>query len=151
MAVLALTTDAHDMRERLGRMVVASSNSGDPVTADDLVTNWFSNFVFFPLSFCRGRSVNLQVQIQYWNKMLKCGFCDLRSLCLSADWSVFFTLLLEGDAFHLNKLFQHSSLLSPISINFFFSIFLICSSFPPSHFTLFFCHTDFTKACLEHR
>lgn len=36
MAVLALSTDLSDMRERLGRMVVASSRSGDPVTADDL-------------------------------------------------------------------------------------------------------------------
>ncbi|KAH9523064.1 C-1-tetrahydrofolate synthase, cytoplasmic [Bulinus truncatus] len=36
MAVLALTTDLRDMRDRLGRMVVASSKSGEPVTADDL-------------------------------------------------------------------------------------------------------------------
>jgi methylenetetrahydrofolate dehydrogenase (NADP+)/methenyltetrahydrofolate cyclohydrolase/formyltetrahydrofolate synthetase len=36
MAVLALSTDLSDMRERLGRMVVAFSRSGDPVTADDL-------------------------------------------------------------------------------------------------------------------
>ncbi|KAF2435518.1 putative C-1-tetrahydrofolate synthase mitochondrial precursor [Tothia fuscella] len=36
MAVLALSTDLADMRERLGRMVVASSKAGDPVTADDL-------------------------------------------------------------------------------------------------------------------
>ncbi|KAK3113215.1 tetrahydrofolate synthase, partial [Teratosphaeriaceae sp. CCFEE 6253] len=36
MAVLALSTDLKDMRERLGRMVVASSKAGDPVTADDL-------------------------------------------------------------------------------------------------------------------
>ena len=36
MAVLALTTDLKDMRERLGRMVVASSKSGVPVTADDV-------------------------------------------------------------------------------------------------------------------
>lgn len=36
MAVLALTTDLRDMRERLGRMVVGSSRAGDPVTADDL-------------------------------------------------------------------------------------------------------------------
>lgn len=37
MAILALTTGLRDMRERLGRMVVASSTSGVPVTADDLV------------------------------------------------------------------------------------------------------------------
>ncbi|TKA50619.1 C-1-tetrahydrofolate synthase, cytoplasmic [Cryomyces minteri] len=36
MAVLALSNDLSDMRERLGRMVVASSRSGDPVTADDI-------------------------------------------------------------------------------------------------------------------
>lgn len=36
MAVLALSTDLADMRDRLGRMVVASSRAGDPVTADDL-------------------------------------------------------------------------------------------------------------------
>ena len=36
MAVLALSTSLSDMRERLGRMVVASSKSGDPVTADDI-------------------------------------------------------------------------------------------------------------------
>lgn len=36
MAVLALTTSLQDMRERLAKMVVASSNSGNPVTTDDL-------------------------------------------------------------------------------------------------------------------
>lgn len=36
MAVLALTTSLEDMRERLGRMVVAQSRSGEAVTADDL-------------------------------------------------------------------------------------------------------------------
>ncbi|KAI9273875.1 formate--tetrahydrofolate ligase-domain-containing protein [Helicostylum pulchrum] len=36
MAVLALATDLKDMRQRLGNMVVASSKSGDPVTADDI-------------------------------------------------------------------------------------------------------------------
>ncbi|OQO02157.1 C-1-tetrahydrofolate synthase, cytoplasmic [Cryoendolithus antarcticus] len=36
MAVLALSTSLYDMRERLGRMVVASSRGGDAVTADDL-------------------------------------------------------------------------------------------------------------------
>merc|ERR1712241_933501 len=36
MAVLALTTSLADMRERLGKMVVASSKSGQPVTAEDL-------------------------------------------------------------------------------------------------------------------
>lgn len=35
MAVLALTTSLADMRERLGAMVVATSRSGEPITADD--------------------------------------------------------------------------------------------------------------------
>ncbi|KAI4164159.1 MAG: hypothetical protein LQ342_002123 [Letrouitia transgressa] len=36
MAVLALSNDLGDMRERLGRMVVATSRNGDPVTCDDI-------------------------------------------------------------------------------------------------------------------
>ena len=36
MAVLALTTSLGDLRERLGRMVVAASRDGVPITADDL-------------------------------------------------------------------------------------------------------------------
>ncbi|KAF4024662.1 hypothetical protein G4228_016539 [Cervus hanglu yarkandensis] len=36
MAVLALTDGLSDMKERLGRMVVASDRNGQPVTADDL-------------------------------------------------------------------------------------------------------------------
>lgn len=36
MSILALSTDLNDMRERLGRMVIGSSRSGDPVTCDDL-------------------------------------------------------------------------------------------------------------------
>ncbi|ROT35635.1 formate-tetrahydrofolate ligase [Sodiomyces alkalinus F11] len=36
MAILALSTSLADLRERLGRMVVASSRSGDPVTCDDV-------------------------------------------------------------------------------------------------------------------
>ena len=36
MAILALSSDLADMRERLGRMVVATSRSGDPVTCDDI-------------------------------------------------------------------------------------------------------------------
>ena len=38
MAVLALTTSLSDMRDRLGKMVVASDTRGNPVTADDLVS-----------------------------------------------------------------------------------------------------------------
>jgi len=36
MAILALTTGYKDMRERIGRIVVASNKRGNPVTADDL-------------------------------------------------------------------------------------------------------------------
>ncbi len=36
MAILALATSLQDMRERLGRMVVGTSTSGRPVTAEDL-------------------------------------------------------------------------------------------------------------------
>ncbi len=36
MAILALTTSMEDYLERLGRIVVASSTEGAPVTCDDL-------------------------------------------------------------------------------------------------------------------
>ncbi len=36
MAILALSNNLNDMRERLGRMVIGSSRSGDPVTCDDI-------------------------------------------------------------------------------------------------------------------
>lgn len=36
MAILALTTSLHDLRQRLGRIVVAYTHDGAPVTADDL-------------------------------------------------------------------------------------------------------------------
>ena len=36
MAILALSNNLDDMRERLGRMVIGSSRNGDPVTCDDL-------------------------------------------------------------------------------------------------------------------
>lgn len=36
MAILALSNSLEDMRERLGRMVVATSKNGDPVTCDDI-------------------------------------------------------------------------------------------------------------------
>lgn len=36
MAVLALTTDLADMREKLGSMVVGFSHAGEPINADDL-------------------------------------------------------------------------------------------------------------------
>ncbi len=36
MAILALATDAKDMRQRLGRIIVAMNESGRPVTAEDI-------------------------------------------------------------------------------------------------------------------
>ena len=36
MAILALSNDLGDMRGRLGRMVIATSKNGDPVTCDDI-------------------------------------------------------------------------------------------------------------------
>ena len=36
MAILALSKDYADLRERLGRIVIAKSNSGNPITADEL-------------------------------------------------------------------------------------------------------------------
>ena len=36
MAILALTTSLKDLRERLGRMVIALSKDGEPITAEDL-------------------------------------------------------------------------------------------------------------------
>ena len=36
MAILALSNDLADLRQRLGRMVIGSSKAGDPVTCDDL-------------------------------------------------------------------------------------------------------------------
>ena len=36
MAILALASDLHDLRARLGRIIVASTSAGTPVTADDL-------------------------------------------------------------------------------------------------------------------
>lgn len=36
MAILAVATDLKDMRERMGRIVVANNKNGDPVTTEDL-------------------------------------------------------------------------------------------------------------------
>lgn len=38
MAVLALTSSLKDMRQRLAKMVVATSRSGEPITTEDLVS-----------------------------------------------------------------------------------------------------------------
>lgn len=39
MAVLALTTSLEDMRQRLAKMVVATSRGGQPITTEDLVSS----------------------------------------------------------------------------------------------------------------
>jgi formyltetrahydrofolate synthetase len=36
MAILALTTSLSDMRERLGRLTIGFSKTGEPITCDDL-------------------------------------------------------------------------------------------------------------------
>lgn len=38
MAVLALTSSLVDMRQRLAKMVVATSRGGQPITTEDLVS-----------------------------------------------------------------------------------------------------------------
>lgn len=38
MAVLALTSSLEDMRQRMAKMVVATSRSGQPITTEDLVS-----------------------------------------------------------------------------------------------------------------
>lgn len=48
MAVLALADGLDDMKKRFGRMVVACSKKGQPVTADDLV-RVIAFKCFFPL------------------------------------------------------------------------------------------------------
>ncbi|MBI2954909.1 MAG: formate--tetrahydrofolate ligase [Chloroflexi bacterium] len=39
MAILALTTDIHDLKERLGKIVIGTTRDGKPVTAGDLKVN----------------------------------------------------------------------------------------------------------------
>jgi methylenetetrahydrofolate dehydrogenase (NADP+)/methenyltetrahydrofolate cyclohydrolase/formyltetrahydrofolate synthetase len=38
MAILALTTDLADMRQRMGRIVIGTNKAGEPITAEDLGT-----------------------------------------------------------------------------------------------------------------
>ena len=62
MAILALTSGLRDMRERLGKMVVASSKAGQPVTADDLVSLCIAyTYRGFPLWWPAVRQVNLSL------------------------------------------------------------------------------------------
>lgn len=59
MAVLALTDSLADMKERLGRMVVASDKDGQPVTAEDLVRT--SGRLPGELAVCRESDLTPQV------------------------------------------------------------------------------------------
>uniref|UniRef100_A0A674IA24 Monofunctional C1-tetrahydrofolate synthase, mitochondrial n=1 Tax=Terrapene triunguis TaxID=2587831 RepID=A0A674IA24_9SAUR len=55
MAILALTTSLADMKERLGKMVVANDKNGQPVTAEDLVFSsflWLLYYLGCKFSFC---------------------------------------------------------------------------------------------------
>uniref|UniRef100_A0A8C3TFH9 formate--tetrahydrofolate ligase n=1 Tax=Chelydra serpentina TaxID=8475 RepID=A0A8C3TFH9_CHESE len=55
MAILALTTSLADMKERLGKMVVANDKNGQPVTAEDLVFSslfWLLHYLGYKLSVC---------------------------------------------------------------------------------------------------
>ena len=76
MAVLALTTSLADMRERLGRMVVATSRSGQPISADDLVSNSFSVFDLLILSVCV--NLSLYVFLPLWNFCVHTAWTKVR-------------------------------------------------------------------------
>lgn len=71
MAVLALTTSLEDMRQRLAKMVVATSRSGQPITTEDLVSA--------PVSFMTQSSV-LVLQASY-NVILCFTGCEWCSSC----------------------------------------------------------------------
>jgi len=81
MAVLALTTSLADMRQRLGRMVVATSHDGQPITADDLVS------ITLYLSLCLYVSLCVYVSL-YLSLCLYVSLCVYVSLCLSLYASV---------------------------------------------------------------
>lgn len=49
MAILALSKNMRDMKERLGRIVVAEDTEGKPVTADDLVSLSFVYNLFWAI------------------------------------------------------------------------------------------------------
>ncbi|EFP89468.2 formate-tetrahydrofolate ligase [Puccinia graminis f. sp. tritici CRL 75-36-700-3] len=72
MAVLALSNDLADMRERLGRMVVADSKSGEPITADDIGcagTGFSSEILPAPVTFRELRCLSCWTLRQHrpWN------------------------------------------------------------------------------------
>ena len=71
MAVLALARDLSDMREKLGAMVVAYSNDGQPITADDLgcggaLTVLMKDAIMpnFPFVTIRAQSLKLSIGIK---------------------------------------------------------------------------------------
>ena len=49
MAILALSKNMQDMKERLGRIVVAEDTEGIPITADDLVSRSFVYNLFWAI------------------------------------------------------------------------------------------------------
>jgi formate--tetrahydrofolate ligase len=70
MAVLALTTSLEDMRRRLGDMVIGTSKTGVPVTADDLGVGG-------------ALTVLMKVSLQAtWHTCLTCTYICVRTLSI---------------------------------------------------------------------
>lgn len=63
MAVLALTTSLEDMRQRLAKMVVATSRSGQPITTEDLVSSLESH-LYQESQSCNKTSVMCRLSLQ---------------------------------------------------------------------------------------
>jgi hypothetical protein len=72
MAVLALTSDLVDLRERLGKMVVASDRAGNPVTADDLVSVYFHSEII-QCSFLLAFHVQYKIRFYFVHAFLNRG------------------------------------------------------------------------------
>lgn len=99
MAVLALTDSLADMKERLGRMVVASDKNGQPVTAEDLVSVpasaalWTSlclcsdqqDEVLF-LTVCNERSENFYTHVSTYKPDLTASSCSPGHLHCVCTW-----------------------------------------------------------------
>lgn len=99
MAVLALTDSLTDMKERLGRMVVASDKNGQPVTAEDLVSVpasaalWTSlclcsdqqDEVLF-LTVCNERSENFYTHVSTYKPDLTASSCSPGHLHCVCTW-----------------------------------------------------------------
>lgn len=60
MAILALSTDLTDLKERLTRVVVAQDTEGKDITADDLVC-YFSNTYIFLVYLVTGIPIPNQI------------------------------------------------------------------------------------------